>query len=100
MPPPCGGQPSRGCGDCPAGITPRTVLSRITPGETDDRSRSVDVDVTGTGARNCSDTWGIGARLSPISGETGPTAAVGLPRSGCRQWGAGTGAGSGRAWWR
>ncbi|GGU58934.1 hypothetical protein GCM10010274_54770 [Streptomyces lavendofoliae] len=62
-------------------LAPRTVLSGIAPGGTVGRSRSIDIDVTDTGGRNCPDTWSIGARLSPISGEVHNSSEVNLPRT-------------------
>ncbi|BCK66464.1 hypothetical protein Srufu_004170 [Streptomyces libani subsp. rufus] len=92
---PCGGRPPHGCGGCPVLIdprtcntlsqtaqgllAPRTVLSGIAPGGAVGDSRSVDVDVTDTGGRDCPDTWNIGARLSPVSGEVHDDSEVSLP---------------------
>jgi hypothetical protein len=50
-------------------LVPRAVLSGLAPGGVVGASRSVDIDVTDTGGVNCPDTWQIGARLSPVSGE-------------------------------
>lgn len=50
-------------------LVPRTVPAGVAPGGTVGASRSVDIDVTDTGGANCPDTWSIGARLSPVSGE-------------------------------
>ncbi|MFF5655204.1 hypothetical protein [[Kitasatospora] papulosa] len=52
-------------------LVPRTVLSGLAPGGNVGASRSVDIDVTDTGGQDCPDTWQIGARLTPVSGETG-----------------------------
>lgn len=69
----------------PAGLlAPRTVLSGISPGGNVGASRSVDVDVTDTGGRDCPDTWQIGARLTPVNGETGG-ASINLPANGTWQ---------------
>lgn len=52
----------------PSGLlVPRTVLAGLAPGGTVGTARSVDIDVTG--GVGCPDTWQIGARLSPVSGE-------------------------------
>ncbi|MFJ5890283.1 hypothetical protein [Streptomyces californicus] len=66
----------------PAGLlVPRTTPSGLAPGGAVGTSRSVDIDVTDTGGTDCPDTWQIGARLSPVHGETGG-AAVNLPAGG------------------
>ncbi|MFB7114832.1 hypothetical protein [Streptomyces sp. NPDC056291] len=54
----------------PAGLlVPRTVPSGIAPGGNVGASRSVDIDVTDTGGKDCPDTWQVGARLTPVNGE-------------------------------
>jgi hypothetical protein len=57
------------------------VLSGIAPGGNLGASRSVDIDATDTGGRDCPDTWQIGARLTPVNGETG-AASISLPLNG------------------
>jgi hypothetical protein len=61
-------------------LVPRTVLAGLAPGGNVGASRSVDIDVTDTGGANCPDTWQIGGRLTPISGEIG-AASFALPLS-------------------
>jgi hypothetical protein len=54
----------------PAGLlVPRVVPFGVAPGGAVGTARSVDIDVTDTGGKDCPDTWQIGARLSPVSGE-------------------------------
>jgi hypothetical protein len=50
-------------------LVPRTVLSGLAPGGTVGTARSVNIDVTDTGGVDCPDTWQVGARLAPVSGE-------------------------------
>ncbi|MGW2951505.1 hypothetical protein [Streptomyces eurythermus] len=54
----------------PSGLlVPRTVLVGLAPGGAVGTAWSVDIDVSDTGGADCPDTWQIGARLSPVSGE-------------------------------
>ncbi|MER6367436.1 hypothetical protein ABT255_03485 [Streptomyces mirabilis] len=50
-------------------LVPGTELSGIAPGSAVGTARSVDVDVTAPAAGACPETWTVGARLTPVSGE-------------------------------
>lgn len=50
-------------------LVPGTELSGIAPGGAVGTARSVDVDVTAPAAGACPETWTVGARLTPVSGE-------------------------------
>lgn len=63
-------------------LVPRTVLTGIAPGGAVSTTRSVDVDVTET--PGCPDAWAVGARLTPVSGQT--TGAVSLDSSPTNTW--------------
>ncbi|MEU0058676.1 hypothetical protein ABZ035_19995, partial [Streptomyces sp. NPDC006334] len=51
-------------------LAPRTELAGIAPGTAVGTERSVDVDVTAPAAGACPETWTVGARLTPVSGQT------------------------------
>ncbi|KQW11423.1 hypothetical protein [Streptomyces sp. Root369] len=50
-------------------LVPRTELAGVAPGTAVGTARSVDVDVTAPAAGACPETWTVGARLTPVSGE-------------------------------
>ncbi|MEU0181414.1 hypothetical protein ABZ312_09515 [Streptomyces sp. NPDC006207] len=50
-------------------LMPRAVLQGIAPGGAVSATRSVDVDVQAPAAGACPETWTVGARLTPVSGE-------------------------------
>jgi hypothetical protein len=63
-------------------LVPRTVLTGIAPGGNVSTTRSVDVDVTET--PGCPDAWAVGARLTPVGGQT--TGLVGLGSAAYDTW--------------
>lgn len=65
-------------------LVPRTVLAGIAPGTAVGAERSVDVDVTAPAAGVCPQTWTVGARLTPVSGQT--SGALGLGSSPYNTW--------------
>ncbi|MEZ0073614.1 hypothetical protein [Planotetraspora sp. GP83] len=65
-------------------LVPRTVLTGIAPGGAVSTQRSVDVDVTAPAAGSCPETWTVGARLTPVSGQT--SGAVSLDGSPANTW--------------
>jgi hypothetical protein len=65
-------------------LVPRTVLSGIAPGGAVGTARSVDVDVTAPAAGACPEAWTVGARLTPVSGQT--TGVVGLDGTAANTW--------------
>ncbi|MER7841680.1 hypothetical protein ABTY98_38795 [Streptomyces sp. NPDC096040] len=69
---------------------PRTEVAGIAPGTAVGTERSVDVDVTAPAAGACPETWTIGARLTPVGGQTSGT--VGIQGSPFDTWIAVTGA--------
>lgn len=50
-------------------LVPSVALQGIAPGGAVSTERSVDVDVTAPAAGACPQTWTVGARLTPVSGE-------------------------------
>lgn len=69
----------------PAGLlVPRTALQGIAPGGAVSAQRSVDIDITPPAAGACPETWTIGARLTPVSGQT--SGAVGIQGSPFDTW--------------
>lgn len=58
-------------------LVPRTELVGIAPGGAVSTERSVDVDVTAPAAGACPETWQVGARLTPVSGQTSGAAGLG-----------------------
>ncbi|MEH0579125.1 MULTISPECIES: hypothetical protein [Streptomyces] len=71
-------------------LVPRTTLQGIAPGGAVSTERSVDVDVTAPPADACPETWMIGARLTPVSGQT--SGSVGLGAAPFDTWTTVTGA--------
>ncbi|MFJ7090357.1 hypothetical protein ACIQWL_08830 [Streptomyces mirabilis] len=65
-------------------LVPHTVLQGIAPGGAVSAQRSVDIDVTPPAAGACPETWQVGARLTPVSGQT--SGAVGLGGSPYDTW--------------
>lgn len=57
-------------------LVPRTILQGIAPGGAVGAERSVDVDVTAPAAGACPETWTVGARLTPVSGQTSGVVAL------------------------
>ncbi|PWI15958.1 hypothetical protein DI272_18660 [Streptomyces sp. Act143] len=56
-------------------LVPRAVLQGVATGGAIGTDRSVDIDVQAPAAGACPETWTVGARLTPVSGEafgTGP----------------------------
>ncbi|MFF1468054.1 hypothetical protein [Streptomyces mirabilis] len=50
-------------------LVPRAEVAGIAPGGAVSATRSVDVDVQAPAAGACPETWTVGARLTPVSGE-------------------------------
>ncbi|MYX39036.1 MULTISPECIES: hypothetical protein [unclassified Streptomyces] len=50
-------------------LVPHAEVTGIAPGGAVSATRSVDVDVQGPAASACPETWTVGARLTPVSGE-------------------------------
>ncbi|MDX3067815.1 hypothetical protein PV518_37615 [Streptomyces sp. ND04-05B] len=50
-------------------LVPSTEVAGIAPGTAVGTERSVDVDVTAPAAGACPETWTVGARLTPVSGQ-------------------------------
>jgi hypothetical protein len=50
-------------------LVPHTALQGIAPGGAVSAERSVDIDVTPPAAGACPETWQVGARLTPVSGQ-------------------------------
>lgn len=50
-------------------LVPRAEVAGIAPGGAVSAMRSVDVDVQAPAAGACPETWTVGARLTPVSGE-------------------------------
>jgi hypothetical protein len=50
-------------------LVPRAEVAGIAPGGAVSATRSVDVDVQAPAAGACPQTWTVGARLTPVSGE-------------------------------
>jgi hypothetical protein len=65
-------------------LVPRTEVAGIAPGTAVGTSRSVDVDVTAPAAAACPATWTVGARLTPVSGQT--SGAVSLDAAAANVW--------------
>ncbi|GAA2697422.1 hypothetical protein [Nonomuraea recticatena] len=65
-------------------LVPRTALQGIAPAGAVSAERSVDIDVTAPAAGACPETWQVGARLTPVSGQT--TGAVGLDGTAANTW--------------
>ncbi|WP_019061697.1 hypothetical protein [Streptomyces prunicolor] len=63
---------------------PRTELAGIAPGTAVGTARSVDVDVTAPAAGACPETWTVGARLTPVSGQT--SGVVSLDAAAANTW--------------
>ncbi|MCX4458675.1 hypothetical protein OOK58_42970 [Streptomyces sp. NBC_01728] len=58
-------------------LVPHTALQGIAPGGAVSAQRSVDIDVTAPAAGACPETWQVGARLTPVSGQTSGAAGLG-----------------------
>ncbi|WP_328638370.1 hypothetical protein [Streptomyces canus] len=65
-------------------LVPRTALQGIAPGGAVSAQRSVDIDVTAPAAGACPETWAVGARLTPVSGQT--SGAVSLDAAPANTW--------------
>lgn len=65
-------------------LVPHTALQGIAPGGAVSAQRSVDIDVTAPAAGACPETWQVGARLTPVSGQT--SGAVGIQGSPFDTW--------------
>ena len=65
-------------------LVPHTALQGIAPGGAVSAERSVDIDVTPPAAGACPQTWQVGARLTPVSGQT--SGAVGLDSAPANTW--------------
>lgn len=65
-------------------LVPRTEVAGIAPGTAVGSQRSVDVDVTAPAAGGCPETWTVGARLTPVSGQT--SGAVALDAAPANTW--------------
>ncbi|MFF0092680.1 hypothetical protein ACFYSF_22340 [Streptomyces canus] len=65
-------------------LVPRTAVSGIAPGGAVSTARSVDIDVTAPAAGACPETWQVGARLTPVSGQT--SGAVSLNAAPASTW--------------
>lgn len=71
----------------PAGLlVPRTEVEGLGPGTAVGTARSVDIDVTPPAAGDCPAAWTVGARLTPLWGEIGPTAPVDLNTVASATW--------------
>jgi hypothetical protein len=51
-------------------LVPRAVLQGVAPGGAVSAERSVDIDVQAPAAGDCPQTWTVGARLTPVAGQT------------------------------
>jgi hypothetical protein len=71
-------------------LVPRTEVAGVAPGTAVGTERSVDVDVTAPTAGACPETWTVGARLTPVSGQT--SGAVSLDAAPANTWTPVTGA--------
>ncbi|CAL9613176.1 hypothetical protein SUDANB1_05670 [Streptomyces sp. enrichment culture] len=71
-------------------LVPRTDVAGIAPGTAVGTQRSVDVDVTAPAAGACPQVWTVGARLTPVSGQT--SGAVSLDGAAANTWTPVTGA--------
>lgn len=71
-------------------LVPRTAVQGIAPGTAVSAERSVDVDVQAPAAGACPETWTVGARLTPVSGQA--SGSVGLQGAPYDTWVAVTGA--------
>jgi hypothetical protein len=65
-------------------LVPHTALQGIAPGGAVSAQRSVDIDVTPPAAGACPETWQVGARLTPVSGQT--SGAVALDAAPANTW--------------
>lgn len=65
-------------------LVPHTALQGIAPGGAVSAERSVDIDVTPPAAGACPETWQVGARLTPVSGQT--SGAVALDAAPANTW--------------
>ncbi|MET8609813.1 hypothetical protein [Streptomyces misionensis] len=63
---------------------PRTAVEGIAPGTAVGDARSVDIDVQAPTADSCPQTWAVGARLTPVSGQT--SGAVGFDTAPYDTW--------------
>lgn len=57
-------------------LAPRTELAGIAPGGAAGAARSVDIDVTAPADGTCPQAWQVGARLTPVSGQTSGVVAL------------------------
>lgn len=58
-------------------LVPRALLQGVAPGGAVSAERSVDIDVQAPADGSCPQTWTVGARLTPVSGQTSGTAGLG-----------------------
>jgi hypothetical protein len=65
-------------------LVPHTALQGIAPGGAVSAERSVDIDVTPPAAGACPEMWQVGARLTPVSGQT--SGVVALDASPANTW--------------
>ncbi|MFF6801138.1 hypothetical protein [Streptomyces sp. NPDC012616] len=65
-------------------LVPRTELAGVAPGTAVGTERSVDVDVAAPAAGACPETWTVGARLTPVSGQT--SGVVSLDAAAANTW--------------
>lgn len=71
-------------------LVPSTALEGVAPGGNVSQERSVDIDITPPAEDACPETWQIGARLTPVSGQT--SGSVALQSTAFNTWVAVTGA--------
>jgi len=57
-------------------MVPHTELAGVAPGTAIGTARSVDVDVAAPAAGACPENWTVGARLTPVSGQTSGVVAL------------------------
>ncbi|WP_329361183.1 hypothetical protein [Streptomyces sp. NBC_01483] len=57
-------------------LVPRTAVQGIAPGTAVSAERSVDIDVQTPTVGACPETWTVGARLTPVSGQTSGAASL------------------------
>ncbi|MFJ4627183.1 hypothetical protein [Streptomyces sp. NPDC088847] len=67
-------------------LVPRVAVTGVAPGGAVSTERSVDVDVSAPAAEACPATWQVGARLTPVFGETLLAAFVDLVATASGAW--------------
>ncbi|KAA9379618.1 hypothetical protein F5972_08150 [Microbispora cellulosiformans] len=65
-------------------LVPRAALQGVAPGGALGTDRSVDIDVQAPAAGSCPETWTVGARLTPVAGQT--SGVVALDASPANTW--------------